>query len=151
MRRFYESHRDALFTYALALAKNREVAEDIVHGAIARLLELRQPPEDLRPYVFRMVRNAAMDDLRRNTVRNRDQFIFNGRHTEPPAAGAGHDIEFMLTHLGDDERECIVMKLYNGLTFQEIADVRGVPVSTAASWYRRGLEKLQAMTRENEA
>ena len=30
-------------------------------------------------------------------------------------------------------------------TFQEIADLRGVPLPTATSWYRRGLAKLKAL------
>ena len=50
--------------------------------------------------------------------------------------------------LGDSEREAIVMKIYNGMTFDELGQVHGVSLNTAASWYRRGLEKLRKLMKE---
>jgi len=50
-----------------------------------------------------------------------------------------------LQRLSSDEREAIILKIYSGLTFQEIADLRTAPVPTVASWYRRGLDRLRIM------
>jgi DNA-directed RNA polymerase specialized sigma24 family protein len=50
--------------------------------------------------------------------------------------------------ISPDERETIVLKIYDDFTFQEIADLRDVPLPTVASWYRRGLEKLKTLLRE---
>ena len=36
-----------------------------------------------------------------------------------------------------------MLKIHQGMTFREIAALRGVSINTAASWYRRGLEKMR--------
>ena len=66
----------------------------------------------------------------------------NGRSHE---AGRYQEIEGQLSRLADDERETIVLKVFDNLTFKEIAQVRGVSINTAESWYRRGIQKLQKL------
>ncbi len=65
---------------------------------------------------------------------------------EGPADRVGKDevLYQALDQLSDDERESIVLKIHQGMTFREIAAVRGVSINTAASWYRRGLDKMRA-------
>lgn len=102
--------------------------------------------EDLRPYVFRAVRNAALDD-RRSTKRRSDSIFADvlaelsaaSAHSSP---GAKADLGELLGRLSADEREVVVLRIYSGLTFREIAELRQVLLPTAASWYRRGLERL---------
>jgi RNA polymerase sigma-70 factor (ECF subfamily) len=45
--------------------------------------------------------------------------------------------------LPDDQREVIVLKEYEGLTFQEIAEVLGLPVSTVKTRLYRGLDRMR--------
>lgn len=54
-------------------------------------------------------------------------------------------VERLLQTLSEDERECITLKIYGSMTFKEIAAIRGVSINTAASWYRRGLQKLKTV------
>lgn len=148
MRRFYESHRQELFTYSLALTRDRAAAEDAIHNAFQRLLLRGSAPSELRPYVFRCVRNAAIDGLRQNL--RREESIFELSATDDPSADTGlaEELDRLLAQLSVDERETIVLKVIDALTFEEIAAVRGVSVNTAASWYRRGLAKLKALWME---
>ena len=152
VRRFYAANRQALYTYALGLTRSREAAEDAVQMAFGKILARRRLPRDLRPYVFRCTRNAAIDEHRirkralpRDSVFNLDQ-----------ATGNGHDpalqlqLAEQLDRLSADERESIVLKTYSGMTFNEIAQVRKVSINTAASWYRRGLDKLRGFLEEDE-
>jgi RNA polymerase sigma-70 factor (ECF subfamily) len=145
LREFYQGTAQALFTYALALTRDRAVAEDVVHDAVCRLLGRASLPAELRPYAFRCVRNAAVDALRK------------ARHSEPlgilDLAGGeeggsfdralGGQVERFLFELPQDEMETLVLKLCDGLTFREIAGVKGAPQNTVASWYRRGLARLR--------
>jgi RNA polymerase sigma-70 factor (ECF subfamily) len=103
---------------------------------------------DLKAYVFRTVRNAAIDQRRRhgNPPAPLTDFVFDP--TPNPAASI-EDADFrrqviaLMNRLSPDERETIVQHLYGELTFQEIATVRNAPQGTVVSWYRRGLEKLR--------
>jgi RNA polymerase sigma-70 factor (ECF subfamily) len=149
LRAFYAGHRQQLYTYAVSITRPREAAEDAIQRAFQPLLSRDALPADLRPYVFRCVRNAALDDLRRDQIRQESIFA-----VDQPAAPAtpwsapslsAAEVDAQLQRLSSDEREIIVLKIYDDLTFQEIAELRGVPLPTVASWYRRGLEKLRAL------
>ena len=145
LRQFYLDHRQALFIYALSLARSRETAEDIVQTVFCRLLRRRGLPRELRPYAFRAIRNAATDLARRENTGAKHSSIFAhlDGSTDPGAIALRDELAVLLDSVSSEERECIVLKTYNGLTFQEVSAVLGVPIGTAASWYRRGIEKMR--------
>jgi RNA polymerase sigma-70 factor (ECF subfamily) len=154
LRSFYVGHRQQLFTYAVSITRNRESAEDAIHQVFQRLLRRTSLPVAMRPFVFRCVRNEALDDLRRTRVRSAS--VFEEDTTPGPAGAPGQrallpgELEEALQALSPDEREVIALRMNDALTFQEIADLRGVPLPTVASWHRRGLEKMrERMAREN--
>jgi len=144
LERFYAKRREALFTYALSQVGCPAAAEDVVHGVFERLLQQRRLPENLAAYIFRALRNAATDLHRGNGHAEAYRAIFHGEvAAEAPDLGVREEAETLLAELTPDERECVLLKVYSGLTFSEIAAVRGVSVNTAASWYRRALEKMR--------
>ena len=149
LRAFYIGSRQQLYTYAVSITQNRAAAEDAIQGVFEKLLRSRTLPLDLRPYIFRAVRNSALDGWRRAKVRGDSMFETEGAAGIAELARPGEprpeDLEPLLRQLADDERETIVLKIYSGLTFQEIADLRRTPMPTVASWYRRGLERLRIM------
>lgn len=149
LRDFYAENQDELYTYALAITRQREAAEDAIHQAFQRLLQREALPTALRPYIFRSVRNAALDGWRRDRSRT-DSLFEENRPPEPaapdaPPSLAAADAEVWLASLSPDERETVVLKIYDDFSFQEIADLRGVSLSTASSWYRRGIAKLRSV------
>jgi len=148
LRQFYENHRQELYTYSLALTRNREAAEDAIHTAFHRLLRRGSAPTDLRPYVFRCVRNAAMDDHRQDKRREDGIFVLPTDAHDGLSPELCAELGQLLAQLSEDERETIVLKVFDAMTFQEIADVRQVSINTVASWYRRGMEKLKTLWME---
>jgi RNA polymerase sigma-70 factor (ECF subfamily) len=149
LRALYVDNRQPLYTYAVSITRQREAAEDAIHQAFQQLLRRDLLPADLRPYVFRCVRNAALDGLRRTKVRTDSIFDDSAEAINPaanaPATPPVEELNQWLQTLSTDERETIVLKIYDAFSFQEIADLRGVPLSTTTSWYRRGLAKLRTM------
>ena len=112
----------------------------------------------MKAYVFRCVRNAAVDvvraDSRLNSALNDLERLplFEEVRTAPEAVDAGllkTQVAAALTALPPDERETVVQHLWGNLTFREIAIVRDRPIGTVASWYRRGLEKLSRLLEES--
>lgn len=147
VQRFYEENRQGLYTYALSLTGNRAAAEDAVQNAILRLLRRPWLPRELRPYAYRCVRNAAIDDWRRRQPQPTDT-IFATDVSDPTLS---EHLGALLAQLSVDEREVIVLKVYDDLTFREIAAVKRCSLNTVASQYRRGLEKLRALYQEQPA
>lgn len=148
LERLYCEQRQQLFTCAIAVTRSAALAEDAVHDAFCNVLRQDQPWGNLKAYVFRAVRNAAIDHARRSAGRDLPlpDFVFDPQLQPEQSA---ENAEFRqrvvesLLELSADERETVVQHLYGELTFQEIATIRDAPLGTVVSWYRRGLEKLR--------
>ncbi|MHC4212481.1 MAG: RNA polymerase sigma factor [Planctomycetota bacterium] len=148
MERIYDECSSQLFTCALSVTRCAGLAEDAIHEAFTRGLRLKEVPRNSKAYMFRSVRNAAIDQLRRRRKEQMlaPEYIFSD--TTGPSELAQQkqfkqQVAEVLMKLSEDERETIVQHLYADLTFQEIADVRERPLGTITSWYRRGIEKMQ--------
>jgi RNA polymerase sigma-70 factor (ECF subfamily) len=148
--RIWADHGQGLYTLALAIVRCPAGAEDAVQDALARLWRRRGPPSgDAVAYTFAAVRNAALAQRRR---RRRESAgapvsIFNGRAPDPldDAIGAERDrrIRDGVESLPEAEREAVVLRVYAGLTFEQMAEVLGEPLGTVASRYRRAIERLK--------
>jgi RNA polymerase sigma-70 factor, ECF subfamily len=156
LQTLYTRHRQALFTLALSWTRCRALAEDAVHDGFVRICRNDlSKVADLDAYVFAAVRNAAIDQSRRaqSVARLKDAvaksvFDVKPRHGSDPQAGALRDEEQRVIagevdNLPDELREVVVLRIYGGLSFAQIAWVVGQPLPTIASRYRRALARLR--------
>lgn len=145
----YEQFRRELFLTAWSTLRQREAAEDAVHAAIVKLAALDAPPRDPKLYLFRCVRNAAID-LRRSQFRRSETSLPDDDQipSQGPDESDGFDAETLrsvqgvLESLDERSRETIELRLHAGLTFREIADLLDEPLPTVAARYRRALERM---------
>jgi RNA polymerase sigma factor (sigma-70 family) len=142
----YEQHGRALFAYARSLVADTGVAEDLIHQVFLKLLKGGAVlPETPRPYLFKAIRNAALNHRRRQT---REVDISQvGAWLEAPT-GREHEalaIEAALASLPDDQREVVVLRIWGGLTFEEVAAVVAAPANTVASRFRYARERLRSV------
>ena len=144
---FYAAHKQELFTYALSITRSSVCAEDAVHDAFRGILGRNRLPAELRPYVFRCVRNASLD-LVRAVERERHKIEgYQSIFQEEEAAPHQETVAEFLALLSAWEREIVVLKVYSGLTFKEIAGVCGSKQGTVAASYWRSLQKLREQVR----
>ena len=151
LERFYRERKKALLAYALALTGAPDSAEDAVHDAFASILRGAFRPKELSPYVFKCVRNAAADRWRRE--RKEDEFICDYSIFADVEDAAALDIDELtrcLARLSRERREVIVLKIYEELTFKQIASVMNASQNTVASWYRRGMDALRRMMEKTD-
>ena len=156
LERFFIEHSSELFVCALAVTGCAGRAEDAVQEAFCRLFRLRRTPRHLKAYVFRSVRNAAVDQLRRAPPGELavTDTLFDPAD-DPGQTAADNEFrqnaELAMRSLTDDQRETVIGHLYAGLSFREIAAAREISVNTVSSWYRRGIEKLcKLLEKHNE-
>jgi RNA polymerase sigma factor (sigma-70 family) len=144
VRRLYDQHGPALVLYASLFVADGGAAEDVVHGVFLKLLRGKQiVPDAPAAYLYRAVRNAALN-TRRDRSRDAplpDQDIwFTHRERDREAAFA---LQQALRELPDEQREVVVMRIWGGMTLEEVAEATDAPLNTAASRYRYGLAKLR--------
>ena len=143
----YTEFRRELFITAWTILRRADLAEDAVHAAFARLIKLKSPPAEPRLYVFRAVRNAAIDLARSRSRRREEPLVASWDAPEEestvPDEGIRRSVEELLERLDDVSREVIELHLHAALTFQEIAQMLDEPLQTVASRYRRAIDKLR--------
>jgi RNA polymerase sigma-70 factor (ECF subfamily) len=128
-------------------------AEDVVHDVFVRLIEMTQSkkrlPDDPRAWLFRAVRNAAISALRSGSRRKRREGAIadaSPRWFEPRVddlIDAG-EAQRVLETLSPDLREVVVLRIWGGLGFSQIADVSSVSVSTAFDRYSKALNAMKS-------
>jgi RNA polymerase sigma-70 factor (ECF subfamily) len=144
----YEQYGPRLYRYALLILADAAGAEDVVQDAFCRLAAAKQRATDAAtlPYLTAIVRNECYSRLRR---RRRSPVVAAEPLLEPVAPAANEDerlqLEEALRALPPEQREVVYLKVYEGLTFQEIGERCGVSVNTAASRYRYGLEAMRRL------
>jgi RNA polymerase sigma-70 factor, ECF subfamily len=140
----YEKHGPALAAYACCRGLDFAAAEDVVQQFFLKLLgttmtEMQFP----LAYAHRAVRNAALNlqrDRRRETQLPEDElwWIHAGARREEIIA-----LQEALEELPPEQQETVFMRIWSGMTLQEIADETKTPLNTVASRYRYALEKLR--------
>lgn len=146
----YGRYNRALYLYARTLAQDAARSEDLVQEAFVRLV--RYDPErlgdDAQAFLYAVVRNLVRDELRRTASRQRGEPLIAARVSEGSAldsarlAQLAETVTRALEELPEEQRETIVLKIYCGMTFQEIAELTGTSMGTVASRYRYAIEKL---------
>jgi RNA polymerase sigma-70 factor, ECF subfamily len=140
----YEKHGSALAAYLCCCGLDFASAEDMVQQVFVKLLNRRTPaPDSLVAYVYRSVRNASL-----NLRRHRSSEVgLDGNEEWLVEAGGNREkaleLDAALRSLPCEQRETVFLKVWGGLTLQEIATTLDISINTAASRYRYALEKLR--------
>jgi RNA polymerase sigma-70 factor (ECF subfamily) len=137
-------HQRRLFASALAITRNRAAAEDAVHDALIAVAALSKAPDDMTAYLFRVVRNKALHSIKRESrhVELVEDYLDVAPGDAEQAALVAQVRQHMVS-LSQDEQQVLILKLFEDMTFDEIAGILETSPNTVASWYRRGLEKLK--------
>ena len=137
-----------LLLFARQWTRSSADAEDVVQETFVRFWR-KQHSVDNRALLYATVRSIALDFIRRDGRRARREanaFSESEQSVEPyfevddETQQALHDA---VDHLPHEQREVLVMKIWNELTFAEIGSVLGISQNTAASRYRYALAALK--------
>lgn len=146
-------HTPALFPFVLNLLRNEADAEDVLQEVFVTLA--RDPARlegvrSMRPFLFRLTHNLAVDLIRSRESRSRAHSAAGLEvprlFLPAPAADAEMDARELEAALGElpvEQRAVVHLKLWGDLTFEAIAEVLQVSPNTAASRYRYALGKLR--------
>jgi RNA polymerase sigma-70 factor (ECF subfamily) len=138
--------------FARNLTRNPHDADDVVQIAVERaLVKLEQWRSDARldSWMFKIVRNAWIDELRSRGRRDR---IFLAEEAGENVGESQIDretdlmsVQSAVSELPEDQRAAVSLVLVEGLPYKEAADVLDIPIGTLTSRLARAREALQAM------
>jgi RNA polymerase sigma-70 factor (ECF subfamily) len=154
------AHRQAAFLLALQLMGNREDALDAAQDSMLRFfttLDRFHHDQPIRPWLFSIVRNRCRDLMRRGRVRRSEPIdsepdrwrpeLVDG-HADPHRDAEQSELRgrvfAALGALNREQREILVLRDYQDLSYEEIANVLRVPKGTVMSRLHRARKALAA-------
>ncbi len=130
----FEAEESGLLRYALGLVGQRAAAEDLVQEAFLRLQPLWPEIENPRAWLYRSLRNLALNHLRDHPATA--ELTPDTAHAPdtPPADQLGHDetlgtLRLLLSEMPPDDRALVHLKYHENLRYQEIAQRTGLTPS----------------------
>ena len=150
--RLLEVEIPRLRRYARALTRDVVRADDLVQSCLTRAIakqHLWQPGTDLRAWLFTILHNQHVNDVRRSAREgNKVELSEAPQLTVQSNAIASlelRDLETALGKLPPEQREVILLVGLEGLAYEECAKILGVPVGTVRSRISRGRDQLRQL------
>jgi RNA polymerase sigma-70 factor (ECF subfamily) len=150
---------DGLYSYALALSRNRAEAEDLVQETCLRAIRAMgslRAESSAKSWLFTILRNIWFNQLRqRRTAPEMVELDLDGTGPNQAADTAKdphatyvsnierEQVRTAIKQLSEEFREIIILREYEGLSYQEIAKVLGCPLGTVMSRLARARRKLR--------
>ena len=151
--RLYDDHAQALFAFLLNFTRHEADTRDVLQELFVKLAQRPQLLEGVREeraFLLRLAHNQAIDLIRRRGTRVKQHEQLAGEMTlvfapatEPDERAFRHALSDALGGLPEEQRAVVHLKLWEGLTFEQIAALLNIPLNTAASRYRYGLDKMR--------
>jgi RNA polymerase sigma factor (sigma-70 family) len=170
LRALLERYERPLVRYAQNILGDLESARDVVQETFIKWVELHtlpvvrlgeDPPppagEDRRTeaWLFTVCRNRAIDLRRKHRRIVPIHPDLPERFSEEPGPGAtlenrelAGSLNQLLQHLSENQREVIVLKFQNDLSYREIAGITELSVTNVGFLLHTGLKKLRALIAE---
>ena len=140
-----------VFNYLLRLVSNREDALDLSQDVFLKAYQNLPKLDDAARFsgwLFRIAHNEAFSMLRRRRPETELADEPRGAHFDPGRGLLPVElslaVESALGRLNEDQREAILLKIYQGFKFEEMAEILGCPVSTVKSRLYTALDLLKA-------
>ena len=153
IERAVEEHESALIGYAKTFVYDLDRARDVVQDTFIRLC--KQDPdklgEHLRSWLFTVCRNRCLDVLRKDRriePINEDRWDkFSGNETPPDQQVEDEeriaDVMRFMDRLPKNQREVILLKFQQGMSYGEIQNVTGLTQGNIGFLIHTGLKRLR--------
>jgi RNA polymerase sigma-70 factor (ECF subfamily) len=149
----FDRYGEKMYRYLALRLGSAEDAEDVLQEAFCRLARYSARwafVRDAKAFVFRVLRNEANRFLAKQ-IKERAEGASNPGEwnrlasvIEEPSEASSAVLVRALGELPDEQREVIILKVFEDFSFKEIAAACGLSINTAASRYRYGIEKLRS-------
>ncbi len=155
LRMLVERWERPVFAFLVRMLGSPEEAEDLCQDTFMRMIGSagRYRPEDkFQSWLFRIAGNLARSRLRRRKILR--WLPLANDHHEMPAAGpdpldelehgeARTRVRDAISRLPDRQREALILKQYQDLSYQEIADAMGATVGSVQMLLHRAMSALR--------
>lgn len=160
-------HQSKIYGFIYSKVTDRDIADDIFQDTFIKVIKTLKSNSyneegKFLPWVMRISHNLIVDHFRRNKkmpmFRETEEFsIFSIMTDNSPnvenriiTEQVENDLQRLIEELPDDQKEVLQMRIYQDLSFKEIADLTGVSINTALGRMRYALMNLRKVIEKNK-
>ncbi len=162
-----ERHQSKVFRFIYSKVNDQEIADDIFQDTFIKVIHTLKGKNykeegKFLPWVMRISHNLVIDYFRKNNrmpmQRETEEYsIFNYMVDASPniendliTSQIESDVKKLINALPEDQREVITLRIYQDLSFKEIAEITGVSINTALGRMRYALLNLRKNIEKNQ-
>ena len=151
-------HLPALRAFAMTLTKDESKADDLIQDTVVRAWSKFDQFKDgtnLRAWLFTILRNSFFSSIRKQRFEVDDPVgLFSNQVAEKPAHDGRLQLQDFHSAFGTlpvDQRETLILVGASGFSYEEAAEMCGVPVGTVKSRANRGRKRLAELLQIDES
>lgn len=147
----YERHSTRIYLYCRKILGSSDVADDAFQETFSLFLKSvggSREMTNLPAYLLRIARNVCLQMVQR--VRRRPESVFEDgffaadvEMTPVERSELIALLDVALEVLPDEQREALILQVYEDMSYQEIADFMNVPLTTVRNWVVRAKKRLR--------
>jgi len=167
LKHLISRHQKKVFSYILMSVKNRELAEDIFQDTFIKVINTLKSDNykeegKFLQWVMRIANNLKIDYYRKVQrmpvfESNSDFNIFDVLNGTDPSIEQKiiteqiySDVKNLVQYLPEEQREVLEMRIYDDVSFKDIAEITGVSINTALGRMRYALINLRKLIKEKK-
>jgi RNA polymerase sigma-70 factor (ECF subfamily) len=160
-------HQSKIYGFIYSKLPDRDVADDIFQDTFIKVIKTLKSNAyneegKFLPWVMRIAHNLIVDHFRKNKkmplLRDTDEFSIFSVIKDDSKTIEGlmisqvieDDLRRIIQELPADQKEVLVMRIYQDLSFNEIAEITGVSINTALGRMRYALMNLRKVIEKNK-
>ena len=159
-------HQSKIYGFIYSKMTDRDVADDVFQDTFIKVIKTLKSNSyneegKFLPWVMRIAHNLIVDHYRKNKkmpmLRETEEFsIFNILTDSAPTIEGliiseviEKDLQKLILELPDDQKEVLMMRIYQDLSFKEISELTGVSINTALGRMRYAVINLRKIIEKN--
>ena len=142
---WYQAYGPELVLYARQLSPDQP-AEDIVQEAFVQLIRQSRTPDNVRAWLYQVVRRTSINWFRRLRLRCQKKHVQSNTlwfEPHPEDRLDAQHAQRLLEILPRDQREMVVLRIWGQMSLREIGELVNKPVSSVHRTYQAALETLR--------
>lgn len=161
-----DRYQNKIFSYVLMLVKDKQLADDIFQDTFLKIIRtikagVYKEEGKFIQFAMRIAHNLIIDHFRKakrlpmvDPTKEDYDMLDNARFMDPSieeqlvTEQTYDDVRKMIEFLPDEQREVLVMRMYDDMSFKEIAEATNVSINTALGRMRYALINLRKMAKE---
>ena len=162
-----DRHQSRIYNFIFSKINDRDICDDIFQDTFIKVIKTLKSHAyneegKFLPWVMRIAHNLVIDHFRKNKkmpmLRETEEFsIFSIMSDNVPnmekqmiTLQIESDLQKLIQKLPEDQKQVLVMRIYQDLSFKEISEQTGVSINTALGRMRYALLNLRKVIEKNK-